>query len=95
MSWITWLGYVLVCTALRLAFWPAAEAALDGDGWNFLGVMCIGLLHDGIAGWLLKCLAFRDTCDPHASPLEEPITAASVCVHPRPHRAVGWPRSGG
>lgn len=60
MSWITWWGYMLVCSALRLAFWPAAESAAVDDALGFAGVLCLGFVHDGIAGLLLKHLASRD-----------------------------------
>jgi len=64
MSWITWLGYVLVCSALRLAFWPCAEDAALGDALGFVHVLCLGWVHDGLAGLLLKHLTRGDAPAP-------------------------------
>ncbi len=68
MSWITWLGYMLVCCALRLAFWPAAEAVAEGDLLGFAAVLGVGFVHDGIAGLLLKHLARGDAHEPPPGP---------------------------
>lgn len=68
MSWITWWGYMLVCCALRLAFWPAAEDAVTGDALGFVAVLGVGFVHDGIAGLLLKHLASDEVHEPPPGP---------------------------
>lgn len=65
MSWTTWWGYMMVCCALRLAFWPALDAVVEGDVLGFAATLGMGFVHDGIAGLLLKHLARGDA---HALP---------------------------
>lgn len=82
MSWITWLGYVLVCSALRLAFWPCAESAADADVLGFAHVLCLGWLHDGLAGLLLKRLARGEVPEPPSGPGRKVPSTGGTGVRP-------------